>query len=81
MAKVERNEDGLWNLQLSDNEIDVVYRLLRLAKQNEENTRLPVARDILVAIRDSYAALLDYDTDHALTQDHFGSVVFTGSKN
>ena len=81
MAVVKRNKRGIWEMQLSDSEMDVVYRLLKSTKQNEENTRLSIVRRILVAVGDSYGVSLDYDTDENNSKDHFGTICFTGEKH
>lgn len=66
-------------LHLDIDEIDVVYRVLKLCKQNETSTRLSVVQDILQVIQTEYAndlRFLNYEDDQELSADHFGSVIF-----
>lgn len=76
MAKLTENRENFL-LDLSREEVDVLYRVLKLTKQNAENTRLSLARGILKTIEKNYASKLSYNKDEALSRDLFGSICFT----
>lgn len=71
-----KNDKRTFHLSVNSMELDVIYRLLRCTKQNADNTRWPIARELRDLIEVVYASGLDYETDEALSRDHFGMITF-----
>lgn len=71
-----KKNEAAYHLTVNSAELDVIYRLLRCTKQNADNTRWPIARELRDLIETVYASGLDYETDEALSRDHFGMITF-----
>lgn len=79
MAKVRKRTTGTYRLELNENEIDVLYRLLKATKKNEENSRLSIVNDILGVVYTEYATSLTFEENEKLSSDHFGVITFSHS--
>lgn len=77
MAKLRKRTTGTYRLELDRDEIDVVYRLLKSTKKNEDVTRLSVVNDILDVVDTVYAKELSFEENERLSTDHFGEVCFS----
>lgn len=76
VTEVGKNDKRTYHLSVNPDELDVIYRLLRCTKENALKTRLYTAHKLRDLIEQVYVPTLDYETDEALSKDHFGMITF-----